>query len=154
MFNPSHQSQRMPLRTNHCIRKGDNKLMANPLELIAYPDLASRVEAIERDGFAYFPHYLSPEEVAELRDCMDRTEIKPESFDRLTTDKGLTRGEGGSFYEKVINNAFNRDPLFMSFLDKPDIIDLAEAVHGDDCHVIGMTAWMTGPGRPEAGKTI
>ena len=34
-------------------------------------------------------------------------------------------------------------------MDLPDVIDLAEAVHGDDCHVIGMTAWVTGPGRPD-----
>ena len=26
---------------------------------------------------------------------------------------------------------------------------MAENVHGDDCHIIGMTAWMTGPGRPD-----
>ena len=26
---------------------------------------------------------------------------------------------------------------------------MAEDVHGDDCHIIGMTAWMTGPGRPD-----
>ena len=37
----------------------------------------------------------------------------------------------------------------MNFLDKPGIIELEEAVHGEDCHVIAMTAWMTGPGRPD-----
>lgn len=34
-------------------------------------------------------------------------------------------------------------------MDRTGVIDLAEAVHGDDCHIIGMTAWITGPGRPD-----
>ena len=34
-------------------------------------------------------------------------------------------------------------------MDRPEIIDLVEAIHGDDCHCIGMTAWITGPGRPD-----
>lgn len=117
--------------------------MAKALELIHYPDLSSQLEAIERDGFVYFPSYLSLDEVAELRDCMDQTEINQASFDHLNSP------DSSRFYEKVINNAFNRDPLFMSFLDKPGIIELAEAIHGEDCHVIGMTAWITGPGRPD-----
>ena len=37
----------------------------------------------------------------------------------------------------------------MEYLDQPGVIEIAEALHGDDCHVIGMTAWLTGPGRPD-----
>jgi hypothetical protein len=117
--------------------------MAQALELTAFPDLASQVEAIEKDGFVYFPNYLNSDEVAELRACMDRTEINEASYDINESP------EDGGFYHKTINNAFNRDPLFMSFLDKPGIIEFEEAVHGEDCHVIAMTAWMTGPGRPD-----
>ena len=29
------------------------------------------------------------------------------------------------------------------------MIEIEEAVHGDDCHCIGMTSWMTGSGRPD-----
>ena len=39
--------------------------------------------------------------------------------------------------------------LFLKYLDRSDVIDLAEAIHGEDCHIIGMTAWVTGPGRPD-----
>ena len=46
-------------------------------------------------------------------------------------------------------NAFNRDPLFLDYVDFPGIVDVAEALHGNDCHIIGMTAWITGPGRPD-----
>ena len=29
------------------------------------------------------------------------------------------------------------------------MIDVLEAVHGSDCHIIGMQSWLTGPGRPD-----
>ena len=37
----------------------------------------------------------------------------------------------------------------MQFLDYPGVIEVAEALHGANCHVIGMTSWQTGPGRPD-----
>ena len=117
--------------------------MADSLPLIAQPDLASRVEAVERDGYAYFPAHISAEEVAELRQTMDWLETLEASFDRNQTV------ESGGFINKSVNNAFNRHPLFLDYLDRPGVIELAEALHGEDCHVIGMTAWMTGPGRPD-----
>ena len=88
---------------------------------------------------------LNADEIAELRDTMDRLTQVPESFDRYNTP------ENGGFLNKHINNAFNRDVVFLQYLDKPEIIELGEAIHGDDCHVIGMTAWTTGPGRPDQG---
>ncbi|MEM7033959.1 MAG: phytanoyl-CoA dioxygenase family protein [Chloroflexota bacterium] len=117
--------------------------MAPSLELTHYPDLESQVTAIENDGFAYFPNYLSKDEVAELRELMDRTEANPDYFDRAKS------AENGDFYERHLNNAFNRDPIYLNFIDKPGIIELAEAILGQDCHIIGMTAWKTGPGRPD-----
>lgn len=52
--------------------------MDNALPLVAHPDLASRVKALEEDGYVYLPQ----------------------------------------------------------------IIEIEEAVHGIDCHIIGMTAWV------------
>lgn len=43
-------------------------------------------------------------------------------------------------------NVFNRDPFWLAFLDRPGLIDLAEAVLGADCHIIGETAWRSHPG--------
>ncbi|MCZ6680852.1 MAG: phytanoyl-CoA dioxygenase family protein [Candidatus Poribacteria bacterium] len=117
--------------------------MSKALPLIAYPDLEAQVKAIENDGYVYFPGVLNAEEVAELRAAMDRLDAIPASFDRHGTP------ENGGFLNKHINNAFNRDVVFLQYLDKPGITELEEAVHGDDCHVIGMTAWTTGPGRPD-----
>ena len=116
--------------------------MFDALPLIAYPDLPSRVAALERDGYVYLPAVLNAGEIAAMRSRMDALEALPESYDRHHTP------ETHSFLNKCINNTFNRDSLFLSFLDWPDVIEIEEAVHGEDCHVIGMTAWLTGPGRP------
>jgi ectoine hydroxylase-related dioxygenase (phytanoyl-CoA dioxygenase family) len=117
--------------------------MAVALPLVAYPDLDRQVRAMETDGYAYLPAVIEAAAVAELRDAMDRLTAIPESFDRHRTP-----GDGG-FLNKSINNVFNRDLLFLHYLDYPGVIELAEAVHGSDCHCIGMTAWLTGPGRPD-----
>ncbi|MDE0670447.1 MAG: phytanoyl-CoA dioxygenase family protein [Caldilineaceae bacterium] len=118
--------------------------MTQAMELKSFDTLEERVASLERDGFAYFPGYLTDAEVQVLRQAMDDTAAMAEHFDRDTR-----AGENGAvFREKVINNAFNRNALFFSYLDRPGIIELEEAVHGDDCHVIGMTGWVTGPGRP------
>ncbi len=118
--------------------------MAKPMTLRSYDTLAERVKSVERDGYAFFPSYLDAEEVQALRTAMDEAVTVPEHFDRNTTGEE----EPPSFPEKVINNAFNHNSLFFSYLDRPGIIELEEALHGEDCHVIGMTGWVTGPGRP------
>ena len=117
--------------------------MARSLELKAQPDLASRVRGIEEDGYAYFPQAIDAHAVAELRSAMDRLTGNEGSFDQYTTT------ESGGFFNKHINNAFNRDPVFLQYVGQSGIVDLAEAIHGDDCHILGMTAWVTGPGRPD-----
>ena len=121
----------------------ENRSMTNALPLIAYPDLASQVKAMDEDGYAYLPGVLNTAEIAELRAAMDGLDAIPASFDRHTLP------EQNGFLNKSINNAFNRDPVFLPYVDRPGVIEIAEAVHGADCHIIGMTAWLTGPGRPD-----
>lgn len=117
--------------------------MAANLELKPQPDLANRIKAMKDDGYAYFPDALSQDEISELKSIMDDLTPIEASFNRHTTV------DNGGFLNKHINNVFNRNPVFLKFLDRPDVIDLAEAIHGEDCHIIGMTAWVTGPGRPD-----
>jgi ectoine hydroxylase-related dioxygenase (phytanoyl-CoA dioxygenase family) len=119
--------------------------MAQPLPLVAATDLAGRVAAVENDGYAYFSQILDADQIAQLRTAMDELVAIPASYDRHTDPK-----EHG-FLNKSINNAFNRNPIFLPYLDMPDVIETIEALHGDDSHCIGMTAWMTGPGRPDQG---
>jgi len=118
------------------------------LPLVAYPDLPSRVQAFGADGYLYLPGALNAQEVAELRAAMDRLQARPASF-----DKHNQAGENG-FFNKSINNVFNHDAVFLDYLDRPGVIEVEEAIHGPDCHIIGMTAWLTGPGRPDQGLHV
>ena len=117
--------------------------MPQALPLVAQPDLASQVNAVEQDGYVYLPGVLDDDQTAELRAHVDRLQPNPESFDR-----GYDPERDG-FINQSVNNAFNRDPYFLRFLDYPGVIEIAEALHGANCHIIGMTSWITGPGRPD-----
>ena len=123
--------------------------MAKALKLIAHQDLESQIGSLEDEGYAYFPGVIDADEVAELRAAMDRLEPAKEGYDRADVRDGL-------YYDKHILNCFNRDPLFLQYLDKTPVIEVAEAVMGHTdisrrtipCHLIGMSTWVTGPGRP------
>ena len=113
------------------------------LPLVTYDKLEQQVEAMEREGFVYFSNILSLNEVEEFRQLS--LELEPLS-DALDTDLTL---ENDGHFQRCINAAFNRDPLFLKYLDKPGLIELAEAIHGPDCHIISMHTWAVGPGRPD-----
>ena len=117
--------------------------MTIALPLVVYDELKQQVEAMERDGFVYFPNLLSPDEVAELRRLSVQLEPSAEAL-----DINLTLERDGHF-QRCINAAFNRDRLFLKYLDKPGLIELAEAIHGSDCHIVSMHTWAVGPGRPD-----
>lgn len=93
--------------------------------------VAEMAEAIHEDGFALIPNVLSPEQVQAARVKID--ELEPFGFD----SQGLT-----DHYKCV----FNRDPFWLPFLDTPGVVDLAEATMGEQCHIIGQTAWRSHPG--------
>ena len=125
--------------------------MADYIVPVAYDTIEGRLKAMDRDGFVYFPQLIKQDEVEQLRSHMEALEGMPESFDQDST-QDLNTGRYGSnspFLNKHINNCFNRDPFFLKYLDYPEIIDVWEAIHGSDCHVIAMTSWITGPGRPD-----
>ena len=117
--------------------------MRKALNLRAFETHEERMRAFEEDGFVYFRGAMDAEQVSALRGAMDALDAIPESFDKYHT------AEERGFFQKHINNAFNRAPIFLAHLDWPGVIEAAEAIHGGDCHVIGMTAWVTGPGRPD-----
>ncbi len=98
----------------------------------AQDDLQGMAAAVHEDGFALIPGVLSPEEVAACRAHIDR--LKPIHWDRLS-------GPTDHF-----KNVFNQDTFWLPFLDRPPVIDLAEATMGEDCHIIGETAWRSHPG--------
>ena len=70
--------------------------MAKALSLVAYNDLESQVEALERDGYVYFPRVLDTDEIAELRATMERLQAIRESHDRDETPQN-----GDKFLHKL-----------------------------------------------------
>lgn len=92
---------------------------------------AKCLEALHREGFVLLPGVLDGPRIVALRDAIDR--LKPQHWDY----SGLL-----DHYKCV----FNRDPLWLPFLDLPGVIELAEAALGSDCHIIGQTAWRCHPG--------
>lgn len=105
----------------------------------AADDVAGMTQALHDDGFALVPEVLSADECAEARANIDT--LQPFGFDRL----------GNTDHFKCV---FNRDPYWLDFLDKPGIIELAEATMGGECHVIGQTAWRSHPGHNGWGPHI
>lgn len=93
---------------------------------------AAMAAAIHEDGFALIPGVLSPEEVARLRGAIDR--LEPFGLDRKTPIQ--------EHYKCV----FNRERVFFDLIDRPGVVDLAEATMGGQCHIIGETAWRSHPG--------
>lgn len=92
---------------------------------------ASRLQALHQDGFVVLPGVLDSAKISALRHAIDG--LKPEHWDY----SGLL-----DHYKCV----FNRDPFWLPFLDLDGVIELAEAALGEDCHIIGQTAWRCHPG--------
>lgn len=92
---------------------------------------AERLRALHSQGFVLLPGVLDQAQIRLLREAID--ELRPRHWDY----NGLLE-----HYKCV----FNRHPLWLPFLDLPGVIELAEAALGDDCHVIGQTAWRCHPG--------
>lgn len=99
-------------------------------------NLETQLKSLDECGYVLIPGVLEPLRIALLRCAID--ELQPLHWDY----QGLLE-----HYKCV----FNRNPLWLSFLDLPPLIDLAEAVLGSDCHVIGQTAWRSHPGYPGMG---
>lgn len=91
-----------------------------------------RLAALHHQGFVLLPAVLAPAQISELRAAIDR--LTPVGLDY----QGLV----DDHYKCV----FNREPFWLTFLDLPGVIELAEAALGSDCHVIGQTAWRSRPG--------
>ncbi len=93
--------------------------------------LDTQLQALEEQGYVLLPRVLEPLRIALLRCAID--DLQPIHWDY----QGLLE-----HYKCV----FNRNPLWLPFLDLPPLIELAEATLGRDCHVIGQTAWRSHPG--------
>jgi hypothetical protein len=99
-------------------------------------ETAALAEAIGEEGCASIEGALPPDLCEDTRRRIDA--LTPRHWDE-------THERGGRFLDRYLC-VFNRDRHWLQFLDRPGVIDLAEAVLGADCHVVGETAWRSHPG--------
>ncbi len=123
-------------------------LPALDLEQYTFSGVQALAEAIRRDGFAYLPAALDAAEVAETRAHIDALEPNPRANDRRgTRSDGIGVRGGHESYEAHTKVCFNQDAYFLQFLDRAPAADVADAVMGADCHIVGQSGWVNGPGR-------
>jgi hypothetical protein len=112
-----------------------------PLENLPYPDefdLDASIDAMFTDGYAIIPGVLNRDEVAELKQRMDTSGEPDEKYDQTKI---------GWCFNKHLSVDFHKDPHFLRYIDRPGVVDIAQAVLGANFHVHSGTMWITGPGR-------
>jgi hypothetical protein len=97
--------------------------------------------ALEHDGCALIGNAVPPALCAEAREKIDA--LRPLHWDEVHDD---SRGVAGGRHMDRYLCVFNRDPFWLRFIDRPGVIELAEAALGNDCHIMGETAWRSHPG--------
>lgn len=115
------------------------------LPALPYPtepvDIAAAIEQMYTDGYVVFPQVLSPEEVQIMRARIDA--MGSQNHDDYVVP--------GWCYNKHIPSKFHQNPDYLEYIDRPGIIDVADAVlssrDGGLAHVTFGSSWVTGPGR-------
>jgi len=101
------------------------------------------VAKFHRDGFYNLGQVLIDDEVAALKDAMDRKLVDPamtEADERGDHRRGLS-----------LMRMFEYDRSFRALMEREPIVSLAEAILGADCHVISQNALCNGPGEGVTG---
>jgi ectoine hydroxylase-related dioxygenase (phytanoyl-CoA dioxygenase family) len=106
------------------------------MESYAVFETDAMLAALDRDGCVLVP-------AAVTRDLCDDSRRRIDTLEPQHWDE--THAVGGRCMDRYLN-VFNRDAAWLRFLERPGIIDLAEAALGRDCHVVGETAWRSHPG--------
>lgn len=102
-------------------------------------DTEGQLKALHEDGFALIPSVICHDEVEKMIDAIKR--LQPFGFD----DLGVTD------HFKCV---FNRERIFLNIIDRPGIVDLAEASMGEQCHLLGESAWRSHPGHNGWGTHV
>jgi ectoine hydroxylase-related dioxygenase (phytanoyl-CoA dioxygenase family) len=97
--------------------------------------------ALEDAGYAVLPAVLPLALCDEARSRIDA--LEPLHWDEV--HEGAYPQAAGRHLDRFLC-VFNRDPFWLRFIDRPGVIEVAEAVLGPDCHIIGETAWRSHPG--------
>jgi ectoine hydroxylase-related dioxygenase (phytanoyl-CoA dioxygenase family) len=103
------------------------------------PEKAAQiVEQFHRDGYYFVGPVLTPDEVAALRDAMDRKLADP----RILADEAGDHIRGLS-----LMRMFEYDRAFRDLIAREPTVSLAEAILGSDCHMMSQNALRNVPGQ-------
>jgi ectoine hydroxylase-related dioxygenase (phytanoyl-CoA dioxygenase family) len=95
------------------------------------------VECLQTDGYVVLEGIFSAEEIAELVADVERV------FDEYPPDdRGDTPEQSAPFRYEMLN----RSGVVQRAIGHPRILEVIEALLGEDCHVIANTAWRQQPG--------
>ena len=111
------------------------------------------VDNFYRDGFAYIPGVLEPEEIEVLRKKADALLNDPVLAARENPDLSDKRyvqvsrhSESGEELPFILRNTIELDPIFRDMLIREPIFSLAEAIVGPDCKFCGQNVLRSQPG--------
>ena len=107
------------------------------LRRYAIHEIDAILQALDADGFALVASALPVALCSKSRERIDA--LEPEHWDEV-------HARGGERHLDRYLCVFNRDAFWLELIDRPGIIDVAEASLGPDCHIIGETAWRSLPG--------
>ena len=125
---------------HHLGKSAGRTLFEGPIENLPRPESMTVAQAVSQmytDGYVIFPGVLNPEEVSSLRALMDE---KGGSDDAqwLVKDWCYNRHQVTDFWQ---------DPRLLTYLDRPGVVEVAQAIHDPGAHVTGGSLWTTGNGR-------
>ncbi len=96
------------------------------------------VEQFNRDGYYFIGPILDAEEVEALRSAMERKYVDP---------KILADEEGDHIRGTSLTRMFEYDRAFRDLIVREPFVSLAEAILGEDCHMMSQNALRTQPGQ-------
>jgi hypothetical protein len=99
------------------------------------------LEQFHRYGFLVIPDAISREQAERLRRGVERAFEKPSAVANLY----------GGIATMWRPTMFEQGEEFEQLVDNPRVMDLVEAILGNDCHLIAMSALKTGPNESVAG---
>jgi len=101
---------------------------------------AELIAQFNRDGFLVLPGVLSPAEVTMLKAGVERVFTRP-------SPEAAMYGHPAIWRPKMLEQGEE----FEALIDHPGIAAFADALLGDDCHLIANSALRTGPGQAISG---
>ena len=116
----------------------DNSVIARDTQAFDEETTRKIVEKFSRDGYYFMENVLNVEEIDALRDGMVRKWNDP----RIQADEAGDHIRGISMMRM-----YEYDRNFLDLIEREPLVSLAEAILGEDCHMMSQNALRYEPGQ-------